>query len=586
MSNTYLNLSISLLFIINLVQIAYAPPVTQTKNSDGDASSNNTDEKTDGLENFLEYHRYIREVVNALESDPKFREKLEKANEDDIRSGKIAEELDFVDHNVRTRLDEIKRAEIQRLKELVAKKEELVNQEEYKDDPTHHHLDHDNPHTFEVKDLQKLIAKTTADLAEADRKRREEFKQYELEKEYKKFQELNSTTGEEHEKLEKKYKEMEEKHKKHEKLHTPGHKQQLEEVWEEQDHMQQDFDPRTFFMLHDLDGNGRWDQDEVKALFVKELDKMYQQGAPEDDMRERYEEMERMRESVFQEMDANRDGFIDYQEFLAETQRDDFNKDPGWKGLDEERPYTQEELDNYIREKPHDPPYYHGGYPPQQQGYHPGQQQGGGYPNQGYQQQQQYMNQHPANGQYQPDYHQAGGNPQYHGGNVQYQGGNPQYQGGNPQYHPQGGGNPQYQGGNPQYQGGNPQYQGGNPQYHPSQTGGNPQYHQQNYPNPPQQGYQQQNQGNVQGIPPSSSSSSSTYSPAAQGQFHPGQLPQAQVNPQNIPNPPHAPPAPPVPPLNTNEVHPNQDQIKQTNQHNQQNQVNQQQQQQPKANMV
>lgn len=33
----------------------------------------------------MEYHRYLKEVVQALESDPEFRAKLEKANEDDIR---------------------------------------------------------------------------------------------------------------------------------------------------------------------------------------------------------------------------------------------------------------------------------------------------------------------------------------------------------------------------------------------------------------------------------------------------------------------------------------------------------------------
>lgn len=37
-------------------------------------------------------------------------------------------------------------------------------------------MDHENPHTFEIADLQKLILKTSGDLAEADRKRREEFK--------------------------------------------------------------------------------------------------------------------------------------------------------------------------------------------------------------------------------------------------------------------------------------------------------------------------------------------------------------------------------------------------------------------------
>lgn len=37
----------------------------------------------------------------------------------------------------------------------------------------------------------------------------------------------------------------------HSQLHHPGSKQQLEEVWEKQDHMEdQDFDPKTFFYLH------------------------------------------------------------------------------------------------------------------------------------------------------------------------------------------------------------------------------------------------------------------------------------------------------------------------------------------------
>jgi hypothetical protein len=63
-------------------------------------------------------------------------------------------------------------------------------------------------------------------------------------------------------------------------------------------------------VVPDLDGNGVWDADEVKALFLKELDKMYTPGASEDDMRERIEELERMREHVFKEADTNKDGLI------------------------------------------------------------------------------------------------------------------------------------------------------------------------------------------------------------------------------------------------------------------------------------
>ena len=46
-------------------------------------------------------------------------------------------------------------------------------------------------------------------------------------------------------------------------------------------------------------------------------------------MREREEEMERMREHVFGESDLNKDRLISFEEFLAETKRDEFEKDLG-----------------------------------------------------------------------------------------------------------------------------------------------------------------------------------------------------------------------------------------------------------------
>lgn len=38
------------------------------------------------------------------------------------------------------------------------------------------HLDHENPHTFEIEDLKRLILKTSHDLHEIDEKRKKEFK--------------------------------------------------------------------------------------------------------------------------------------------------------------------------------------------------------------------------------------------------------------------------------------------------------------------------------------------------------------------------------------------------------------------------
>lgn len=145
---------------------------------------------------------------------------------------------------------------------------------------------------------------------------------------------------------------QQQKHNKHEKIHHPGNKAQLEEVWEKQDHMDGlDFDPKAFFMMHDVDGNGYWDETEVKALFIKELDKVYQAGVPEDDMRERVEEMERMREHVFKEADVNKDNLISYQEFIDQTKRDEFQTDPGWDTVDQAPQFTHEEYLEFERRR-------------------------------------------------------------------------------------------------------------------------------------------------------------------------------------------------------------------------------------------
>lgn len=86
--------------------------------------------------------------------------------------------MEHVNHHVRSKLDEIKRREIERLRLLAMKQFELTNdidRDHFKiSDPRH--LDHENPHTFEIEDLKKLILKTSEDLAEADKKRRDDFK--------------------------------------------------------------------------------------------------------------------------------------------------------------------------------------------------------------------------------------------------------------------------------------------------------------------------------------------------------------------------------------------------------------------------
>jgi len=390
-----------------LVQCIVGPPVDKKTAEAGEGPKQN---ETQDWNLGLEYNKYLQEVVQILESDPEFRKKLETAKVDEIRDGTIAKELEFLNHGVRSKLDEIKRGELERLRHLAQKQYEMSQGIDRKHMKIPQHLEIKHP-SFEVADLQKLIKQTTDDLEEADKQRRDDFKKYEMEKKFEKDMRLNAINDTQERKVvQEEMEKLEGKHRDHEKLKHPMTKDQLEEVWEDQDHMdKQDWDPKTFFAMHDLDGNGQWDDNEVRVLFKKELDKAYDPNAPEDDMKEREEEMERMREHVFKESDTNKDHMISYEEFLAETKRDEYEKDEGWDTLDEENDlYTDEEFNNFEHERaaevqrmmdagqlppgypypniPAMPPvgYGHpGGYPqgypqpnmmaPQQYGAHPGQ---------------------------------------------------------------------------------------------------------------------------------------------------------------------------------------------------------------------
>ncbi len=46
------------------------------------------------------------------------------------------------------------------------------------------HVDHSNSELFGQRDLERLIQHATRDLDELDRKRKEQFKEYEMQKEY------------------------------------------------------------------------------------------------------------------------------------------------------------------------------------------------------------------------------------------------------------------------------------------------------------------------------------------------------------------------------------------------------------------
>uniref|UniRef100_A0A803Y594 NUCB1-like N-terminal domain-containing protein n=1 Tax=Meleagris gallopavo TaxID=9103 RepID=A0A803Y594_MELGA len=81
---------------------------------------------TGTLDTGLYYDEYLRQVIDVLETDKHFREKLQTADIEEIKSGKLSRELDLVSHHVRTRLDELKRQEVARLRMLIKAKMDSV----------------------------------------------------------------------------------------------------------------------------------------------------------------------------------------------------------------------------------------------------------------------------------------------------------------------------------------------------------------------------------------------------------------------------------------------------------------------------
>ncbi|XP_066540739.1 nucleobindin-2b [Hoplias malabaricus] len=298
----------------------------------------------------LHYDRYLREVIDFLEKDAHFKEKLHNSDIQDIKQGKLAKELDFVSHHVRTKLDELKRQEVNRLRTLIKAKQDIARGKGMTVDhqallKQFEHLNHMNPHTFEVEDLDRLIKSASHDLENFDKEQHEEFKRYEMMKEHERRERLKTLDEEARQKEEAHYEEMKKKHADHPKINHPGSQDQLKEVWEEADGLDpDDFEPKTFFNLHDTNGDGYFDEQELEALFTKELEKLYDPKREEDDMVEMEEERLRMREHVMNEVDTNKDRLVSLEEFMIATKRKEFVEPDTWETLEQNPVYTEEEM--------------------------------------------------------------------------------------------------------------------------------------------------------------------------------------------------------------------------------------------------
>jgi len=295
------------------------------------------------------------------------KKKIENASLDDIKSGNIAQHLSLVEHHVRTKLDEAKQREMARIRDLVGQKIRNLSEQQRMElaraDPNGKHLkdfipqhiDHKSGETFSQVDLERLIQHASKDLDELDKQREQQFKEYEMGKEYERRAKLAQMNEDERKRLEAQHQEAMEKKKHHPKVNHTGSVDQMEEVWEDVDHLEADqFSPKTFFKLHDINDDGFLDEGEIEAIMLKEAEKIHE-NTPEADPIEKQEEMDRMREHVMREFDKNNDRMLSYHEFQLGINGTGAKNDQGWQSIEDSTVYSDQDFQKFSDELAHPP---------------------------------------------------------------------------------------------------------------------------------------------------------------------------------------------------------------------------------------
>jgi hypothetical protein len=266
--------SLTILIALTHIWLAVGAPVSNKGNEveDAEGGKGKDDISRPHIE---EYKRYVEQVLNVLEDVPELRDRIRAASEDDITGGKLGEELARIaPAHIRSQLDEAKRQTVARQRLILKKRlQRDMGARQRTDSHDNEIFGKEDIPEFDSNDLRQILISRRQELQKEDKERHDKFVKVEMSKEHQRRELLKKMTEKDRLEAEEKHKFEREKLKNHPKLHHPGSKAQFEEVWEEEDGLERDdFEPRTFFQLHDTSDDGYLDSYELEALFIHEVD--------------------------------------------------------------------------------------------------------------------------------------------------------------------------------------------------------------------------------------------------------------------------------------------------------------------------
>eukprot|EP00042_Codosiga_hollandica_P025133 m.109665 g.109665 ORF g.109665 m.109665 type:complete len:569 (+) comp51777_c0_seq1:72-1778(+) len=296
------------------------------------------------------YQAYLREVKEVVERHPQVGDLLHNKQTANESLLELAHDLKL---QYRSRMEEKERMAIHAQRQAARDHRE----HELDEDPSLLPDDFDhklwNRLDISTDDLKKLSEQRADSIGLLDQARREHFIREEMAAELawraKLFKVKSSEerlkiiqTREDHRK---------ERIKAPPKILHPGSKAQLLDVWQRHDGMDADnFDPRTFFVLHDSTDDGLWDVKEIEALFLDHAEEIH--AALSSDVENvkvlELEEAARMREHLLAEVDQDEDSMISQAEFIDYVHSIKFEQTEEWKPIDLDREFSEEDLKEFV----------------------------------------------------------------------------------------------------------------------------------------------------------------------------------------------------------------------------------------------
>ncbi|VDL22486.1 unnamed protein product [Hymenolepis diminuta] len=176
-------------------------------------------------------------------------------------------------------------------------------------------------------DIDVALRRIKERLDEIDKEEVEIFNEVEISKVLDRWEDHVNDTATEREKAKREFEAKKMVHHKQEKFHGPGSQALEKDVWKNEDEMPEDnYSPRNFFLIHDLNSDGVWDSEEISAVLNSEFDQL------DEDRPERAEEYRiQMRQSLMKLVDKNQDGVIDYGEHMDYINSSKAVIDNGWE---------------------------------------------------------------------------------------------------------------------------------------------------------------------------------------------------------------------------------------------------------------